>query len=204
MLRAPLPRIRDTRVLADLGLIDEVVHKVWSRAGSSSGIAQRDMIAEFDHAVLREDTPSRSSCSASSTSSRVCARRLRRLPDRSRRGRSTVRKALDIEFTGYTWPAFHRSHHTVHFEPSAAVLSQLLFRPASGQTVQGRWRGWQGLWRAVFRRAMKSDEECGRRGAQQRLRVFFRSGDRTASFTAPLQSAPARSHDVSQGGCSHG
>jgi 3-(3-hydroxy-phenyl)propionate hydroxylase len=93
-------------------------------------------------------------------------------------GRSTVRKALDIEFTGYTWPerflvlttpfdfAARRGYCFRNYFSDPAEWANL-FKVAGD--------GGAGLWRVVFpTRTEETDEDAlSDTGVQQRLNRFF-------------------------------
>ena len=98
-------------------------------------------------------------------------------------GRSTVRKALGIEFTGYTWPErFIVLTTPFDFARERGCCFRSYFSDPDEWTNLFKVAGddGSGLWRAVFpTRSDESDDEALRDdGAQRRLRHFFpKSGD---------------------------
>lgn len=93
-------------------------------------------------------------------------------------GRSTVRKSLDIEFTGYTWPErFIVLTTPFDFARERGCCFRSYFSDPDEWTNLFKVAGddGKGLWRAVFpTRNEETDEEAlGDAGAQRRLRHFF-------------------------------
>lgn len=93
-------------------------------------------------------------------------------------GRSTVRKALDIEFTGYTWSErFIVLTTPFDFEAERGCCFRSYFSDPDEWANLFKVAGddGKGLWRAVFptRNEESDDEALGDTGAQQRLQRFF-------------------------------
>lgn len=93
-------------------------------------------------------------------------------------GRSTVRKNLDIEFKGYTWPErFIVLTTPFDFAQERGCCFRSYFSDPDEWANLFKVAGddGKGLWRAVFpTRSEESDDEAlGDAGAQQRLNRFF-------------------------------
>jgi 3-(3-hydroxy-phenyl)propionate hydroxylase len=93
-------------------------------------------------------------------------------------GRSTVRKCLDIEFTGYTWPErFIVLTTPFDFARERGCCFRSYFSDPDEWTNLFKVAGddGSGLWRAVFptRNDESDDDALGDVGAQRRLQHFF-------------------------------
>ena len=93
-------------------------------------------------------------------------------------GRSTVRKSLDIEFTGYTWPErFIVLTTPFDFARERGCCFRSYYSDPEEWTNLFKVAGddGKGLWRAVFptRNEETDDEALSDAGAQQRLQRFF-------------------------------
>lgn len=205
-------------LLADLGLVDEVIRQgltarhfqFWDRPSAA-------LIAEFDHEVLRPDTrfPIVVQCEQHKLA-RIALDRLRELPGAEVHftarvaavdaqsgevrvtvetpggtkaysgafligtdgGRSTVRKCLDIEFKGYTWPErFIVLTTPFDFARERGCCFRSYYSDPDEWTNLFKVAGddGKGLWRAVFptRNEETDDEALGDAGAEQRLQRFF-------------------------------
>jgi 3-(3-hydroxy-phenyl)propionate hydroxylase len=210
-------------MLAELGLLDEIVARglvartfqFWDRPSGR-------MVAEFDHAILKDDTeyPFAVQCEQHKIA-KMCIARLKDYPhadvlmscrvdslaqfdDRveitvesgghrevvagsyligSDGGRSTVRKALGIEFEGYTFPErFLVLTTPVDFEKERGAGYRSYFSDPDEWANLFKVAGedGSGLWRVVFPTLPgETDEQVlNEEAVQRRLQKFFpKSGD---------------------------
>lgn len=221
MPRASTTHPATLEMLAALGLVDEVVARglvartfqFWDRPG-------KRLIAEFDHAVLADDTPYPFvvQCEQHKLAA-MAIERLRKLPDaeiefsarvdgvesfddhvdividragRQERvrgsyligadgGRSTMRKALGIEFEGYTFPErFLVLTTPIDFaaEQGAGFRSYFSDPDEWANLFKVAGDDGSGLWRAVFPTVPGETDEVvlSDEAVQRRLQKFFPRG----------------------------
>lgn len=214
-------------MLADLGLLDEVVARglvanifqFWDRPS-------RSMVAEFDHAILKNDTryPFVVQCEQHKLA-KMAIERLRALPNAEVRfsarveavkqfddrvelaiegpqgretvtgnyligadgGRSTVRKALGIEFEGYTFPErFLVLTTPVDFTAEIGAGFRNYFSDPDEWANLFKVAGedGSGLWRVVFPTVPgETDEQVlNDEAVERRLQKFF---PRSAAYPVP-------------------
>ncbi len=205
-------------LLADLGLSEEVIRQgLTARTFQFRDRPSGELIAEFDHETLRQDTrfPFVVQCEQHKLA-RIALERLRALPgaevhfsarvaavdahaDRvgvivdmpgggkkfrgaflvgADGGRSTVRKSLDIEFEGYTWPErFIVLTTPFDFEAERGYCYRNYFSDPDEWANLFKVAGddGKGLWRVVFptRDEESDDEALSDAGVQRRLQRFF-------------------------------
>jgi 3-(3-hydroxy-phenyl)propionate hydroxylase len=205
-------------MLSDLGLIDEVIRRgLIARRFQFWDRASRELVAEFDHAVLAADTPypfivqceqhklanialerlsayahvdiqfSARVTSAVPLEDRVDVTVKTRSGSRkvsgsfligADGGRSTVRKALDIEFEGYTFPErFLVLTTPFDFGAVGPWCKRNYFSDPDEWAALFKVAGddGSGLWRVVFpTRPHETDQQVLNEDAvQQRLQKFF-------------------------------
>ncbi len=205
-------------LLADLGLSEAVIRQgLTARTFQFRDRPSGELIAEFDHETLRQDTrfPFVVQCEQHKLA-RIALERLRELPgaevhfsarvaavdahaDRvgvivdmpgggkkfrgaflvgADGGRSTVRKSLDIEFEGYTWPErFIVLTTPFDFEAERGYCYRNYFSDPDEWANLFKVAGddGKGLWRVVFptRDEESDDEALSDAGVQRRLQRFF-------------------------------
>jgi 3-(3-hydroxy-phenyl)propionate hydroxylase len=205
-------------MLAALGLLDEVIARgLVARSFQFWDRPSRRMIAEFDHAVLKDDTPYPFVVQCEQHKlAKLAIERLRELPNAEVRfsaridtleqfddrvevavatargresvtasyligadgGRSTVRKALGIEFEGYTFPErFLVLTTAVDFSAEIGAGFRNYFSDPDEWANLFKVAGedGSGLWRVVFPAVPgETDEQVlGEEAVQQRLQKFF-------------------------------
>lgn len=205
-------------MLAALGLLDEVVARgLTARTFQFWDRPSRRMVAEFDHAVLHNDTPYPFVVQCEQHKlAKMAIERLRRLPNATVRfsarvdavrqfddgvevaiatergreivagryligadgGRSTVRKALGIEFEGYTFPErFLVLTTPVDFSAEIGAGFRNYFSDPDEWANLFKVAGedGSGLWRVVFPTAPgETDEQVlNDEAVERRLQKFF-------------------------------
>ena len=228
-------------MLSELGLVEEVIQRgLIARTFQFWDRASRELIAEFDHAVLAGDTafPFIVQCEQHKLAN-MALERLRAYPHAEVQfsarvlgralddhvditvktaagsrsvsgsyligadgGRSSVRKALGIEFEGHVSGALSGPDHAIRFRRRwHLVRAQLFLNPdewASLFKVAGD--DGSGLWRVVFpTRPHETNQQALNEAVQRRLLSSSSQRALSGGPPQPLSRAPARRGDFRKG-----